>query len=156
MTRVLGRLLSLEMAVLGMCELALSFLVIYGMLTMPGVLPAMAEASGVGAKHVAALDTGARYDFVLVPPHEEDTGTINQLVRDGIANHFHVSIASETRSMDAYVITAIQGKTPRPKPEDEAMGGSFGMLHAFAPRPPSSISPAGSKIGHARSSTGCR
>ena len=89
----------------------------------------LAEISGVGPTRVelpAALDTGARYDFVLVPPHEEDTETINRPVRDGIAKHFQVSIASETRSMDADVITAVQGKTPRPKPEDEAMGGSFG------------------------------
>jgi sugar transferase (PEP-CTERM system associated) len=57
MTRVLGRLMSLEMALLGLCELALSFLVIYGMLTMPGVLPALAEASGVGAAHAATLET---------------------------------------------------------------------------------------------------
>lgn len=57
MTRVLGRLMSLEMAVLGLCELALSFLVIYGMLAMPGVLPALAEASGVGAAHAASLGT---------------------------------------------------------------------------------------------------
>src|SRR5215467_8866017 len=33
MTRVLGRFMSLEMAVLGLCELALSFLVIYVLLT---------------------------------------------------------------------------------------------------------------------------
>lgn len=57
MTRVLGRLMSLEMALLGLCELALSFLVIYGMLAMPGVLPALVEASSAGAKHAAALDT---------------------------------------------------------------------------------------------------
>jgi len=55
MTRVLGRLVSLEMAVLGLCELALSFLVIYGMLAMPGVLPALGEASGMGAAHAASL-----------------------------------------------------------------------------------------------------
>ena len=57
MTRVLGRLMSLEMAVLGLCELALSFLVIYGLLAMPGMLPALAEASGVGATHGVALET---------------------------------------------------------------------------------------------------
>jgi sugar transferase (PEP-CTERM system associated) len=57
MTRVLGRLMSLEMAVLGLCELALSFVVIYGMLTMPGMLPTLADASGVGATHATALDT---------------------------------------------------------------------------------------------------
>jgi sugar transferase (PEP-CTERM system associated) len=56
MTRILGRLLSLEMAVLGLFELALSFLVIYGMLTLPGVLPALVEASNVGAAHAAKLD----------------------------------------------------------------------------------------------------
>ncbi len=57
MTRVLGRLMSLEMAVLGLCELALSFLVIYGMLAMPGMLPVLGEASGAVATHAAALET---------------------------------------------------------------------------------------------------
>ena len=56
MTRVLGRLMSLEMALLGLCELALSFLVIYGVLTLPGVLPALVEASSVGAAHAASYD----------------------------------------------------------------------------------------------------
>ena len=45
MTRILGRYVSLEMAVLGFCELTLSFLVIYAMLTAPGVLPVLASAS---------------------------------------------------------------------------------------------------------------
>jgi sugar transferase (PEP-CTERM system associated) len=56
MTRILGRLMSLEMAVLGLCELALSFLVIYGVLTWPGVLSALVEASNVGAAHAAKFD----------------------------------------------------------------------------------------------------
>ena len=56
MTHVLGRLMSLEMALLGLCELALSFLVIYGVLTLPGVLPALVEASSVGAAHAASYD----------------------------------------------------------------------------------------------------
>ncbi len=38
MTRVLGRLVSLEMALLGLCELALTFVVIYAMLTFSGKL----------------------------------------------------------------------------------------------------------------------
>ncbi|HEY2617133.1 MAG TPA: TIGR03013 family XrtA/PEP-CTERM system glycosyltransferase [Acetobacteraceae bacterium] len=57
MTRVLGRLMSLEMALLGLCELALSFLVIYGMLAMPGMLPGLGEASSAVATHAAALET---------------------------------------------------------------------------------------------------
>lgn len=46
MTRVLTRLMVLEMALLGLCELALSFLVIYAMLTMPGATSLQATASG--------------------------------------------------------------------------------------------------------------
>jgi sugar transferase (PEP-CTERM system associated) len=41
MTRVLGRFVSLEMALLGLCELALSFLVIYAMLNSPAVEPVL-------------------------------------------------------------------------------------------------------------------
>jgi len=55
-TRILGRLMSLEMAVLGVCELALSFLVIYGVLTWPGVFSALIEASSVGVVHAAKFD----------------------------------------------------------------------------------------------------
>ena len=56
MTRVLGRLMSLEMAALGLCELALSFLVIYGMLQMPDVFPTLVEASNVAAAHAKSHD----------------------------------------------------------------------------------------------------
>ncbi len=56
MTRLLGRFVPLEMAVLGLCELALSFLVIYSMLAMPGVLPVLEQPSGVGAVRAVAID----------------------------------------------------------------------------------------------------
>ena len=45
MTRILGRYVSLEMAVLGLCEFTLSFLVIYAMLTAPSVLPVLTSAT---------------------------------------------------------------------------------------------------------------
>ncbi len=57
MTRVLGRLMSLEMIVLGLFELALSFLVIYGMLTMPGAFPVLTEAPGVSTAQTASPGT---------------------------------------------------------------------------------------------------
>jgi sugar transferase (PEP-CTERM system associated) len=50
MTGVLGRFVSLEMALLGLCELALSFLVIYGMLPAPDMI---AAAAGIGAQVTA-------------------------------------------------------------------------------------------------------
>ncbi len=54
MTRVLGRFVSLEMALLGLCELALSFLVIYAMLNAPGVVPML-----LGHASLATPDTVA-------------------------------------------------------------------------------------------------
>ena len=59
MTRVLGRLMSLEMAVLGLCELALSFLVIFAMLTMNGVFPVLPNGSDAGAATRDCADLAA-------------------------------------------------------------------------------------------------
>jgi len=56
MTRLLGRFVSLEMALLGLCELALSFLVIYSMLTVPGVLSGLEVASSVATVQAKAHD----------------------------------------------------------------------------------------------------
>ncbi len=56
MTRVLGRFVSLEMAVLGLCELALSFLVIYAMLVVPGVVPILANAPHIDGSPSVAFD----------------------------------------------------------------------------------------------------
>ena len=55
MTRVLGRDMLKYRA--GAVRLALSFLVIYGTLTLPGAFPALTEAQGVGAAQTASLGT---------------------------------------------------------------------------------------------------
>lgn len=57
MTRVLGRFVSLEMALLGLCELALSFLVIYAMLNAPGVVPVLLGHSKLATPDTVARDT---------------------------------------------------------------------------------------------------
>jgi len=57
MTRVLGRFVSLEMALLGLCELALSFLVIYAMLNAPGVVPVVLGHSNLATPDAVARDT---------------------------------------------------------------------------------------------------
>jgi sugar transferase (PEP-CTERM system associated) len=57
MTRVLGRFVSLEMALLGLCELALSFLVIYGMVNAPGVVPMLFGHENLATPAVVAQDT---------------------------------------------------------------------------------------------------
>jgi sugar transferase (PEP-CTERM system associated) len=57
MTGVLGRFVSLEMVLLGLCELALSFFVIYGMLPGPDMLPVAADMAGRVAAGSAVLST---------------------------------------------------------------------------------------------------
>jgi sugar transferase (PEP-CTERM system associated) len=59
MTRVLGRFVSLEMALLGLCELALSFLVIYAMLNAPGVVPVLLGHASLATPDTVAGDTAA-------------------------------------------------------------------------------------------------
>jgi sugar transferase (PEP-CTERM system associated) len=65
MTGVLGRFVSLEMALLGVCELALSFLVIYGMLPGPDLLPVSTGVAGQVLVGSAVLNT-ANLDLAAV------------------------------------------------------------------------------------------
>jgi uncharacterized protein (TIGR03435 family) len=88
----------------------------------------VAEISGTTASRIelpAALDNEKRYDFVLVPPREQDEETMHRRVREGIEKYFRVSITPEIRPADVYVMTAVQGKTPPRKSESEAAGGGF-------------------------------
>src|SRR5215469_10704791 len=57
MTGVLGRYVSLEMALLGLCELALSFFVIYGMLPGPDMMFVAAGVDGHVATGAAVLSS---------------------------------------------------------------------------------------------------
>lgn len=57
MTWLLGRFVSLEMALLGLCELALSFLVIFAMLNAPGVVPMLLGHSSLATPDAVARDT---------------------------------------------------------------------------------------------------
>jgi uncharacterized protein (TIGR03435 family) len=44
-----------------------------------------------------------------------------------IEKYFHVNVAPEIQSIDVYVITVQQGKTPPHKSESEALGGGISM-----------------------------
>jgi uncharacterized protein (TIGR03435 family) len=72
----------------------------------------------------ASLEDNQGYDFVLVLPRAEDQATINRILQQGIEKYFQVSMALEKRTMDAYVMTALEGKTPPAKDPNETSGGS--------------------------------
>lgn len=78
-----------------------------------------------------SFDNLAKYDFVLVPPQEEDQETMFRQVREGIEKYFHVAITPEVRNRDVYVMTALEGKTPAAKSEDERFGGTFVSSSGF-------------------------
>ena len=74
------------------------------------------------------LQNEERYDFVLVPPHQMDPAAMHHLLQQAIQKYFHVSAIVENRPADVYVMTALEGKTPRAKTGDDSNmgGGSIG------------------------------
>jgi uncharacterized protein (TIGR03435 family) len=71
----------------------------------------------------AALDDGKRYDFEMVLPKEESAEAIDRLVQKAIGKHFQLAITRESRSMDAYVLTAPRGAGPALRVRPEIPGG---------------------------------
>lgn len=91
----------------------------------------LAEIQGTSPNRLeltAALDNGTRYDFILVPPQNEDDEAMKRQVLEGIQKYFHITVAPTVRPMDVYVMTVVNGKTPPRKSEEEAMGGSVGAV----------------------------
>lgn len=71
----------------------------------------------------AALDTGDKFDFVVVLPKEEHQHSIHQLVARAIEKQFKLSAALESKPADIYVMTAIKGNTPAAKTGNDSFGG---------------------------------
>jgi uncharacterized protein (TIGR03435 family) len=58
----------------------------------------------------ASADTTTRYDFALVLPQPEDDPGLHRRVEQAIEKYFGVTIQSEQRPMDVFVMTAPHGK----------------------------------------------
>jgi uncharacterized protein (TIGR03435 family) len=78
-----------------------------------------------------ALDNGDKYDFVVVLPHEEDEKSIHQLVARAIERQFKVAAVVENEPAEVYVMTAIKGKTPPSKTDNDSFGGGFTSASGF-------------------------
>jgi uncharacterized protein (TIGR03435 family) len=70
-----------------------------------------------------SLDGRERYDLVLVPPAEMERPAMRRLMQQALEKRFRVSTKVGSTPTDVYVMTALEGKTPKPKTGDEAMGG---------------------------------
>lgn len=71
----------------------------------------------------AALDTGTHYDFSLVLPQPESREKMRDRFRQGLQNYFHITATRQERLMDAYVVTAPNGKPPALPPRSLHSGG---------------------------------
>jgi uncharacterized protein (TIGR03435 family) len=69
----------------------------------------------------ASIENNHGYDFVLVLPRTENKATIDRLLQQGIEKYFEISIALEERTVDVYVMTALEGQTPK----ETDSGGAF-------------------------------
>jgi len=83
-----------------------------------------------------SLETKTRYDFVFVPPHEMDDAAMRPLIQQGIEKHFHISVAAEARPMDVYIMTAVEGRAPKPKRLDEAGIAMYSLSFEWTESPP--------------------
>jgi len=72
-----------------------------------------------------ALDDNQRYDFALVLPEPESQESINNRIRQGIEDHFRVTVTREEHLLDVYVVTAPNGAPPEKArlPDPESFSG---------------------------------
>ncbi len=78
----------------------------------------------------AALDDGKRYDFAILLPQAEDHASIYARIRQGIQDHFRVTIGREARMLDAYVVTSPDAKPPAAKPKED--DGTLGFAESYS------------------------
>jgi uncharacterized protein (TIGR03435 family) len=75
----------------------------------------------------ADLDTEQRYDFALRLPDPETRQRMERRVVEGLASHFGISIARESREQDVHVLTAPDGPTAALRSEEPISGGGGGF-----------------------------
>ena len=89
---------------------------------------AIARVEGIDSIRIdlpASLDDGKLYDFSLVLPESASGERRNELFLQGIRDHFHIELAREKRTVDAYVLTASDSKLRARKPQRGGQNMSF-------------------------------
>jgi uncharacterized protein (TIGR03435 family) len=74
----------------------------------------------------ADLDSRERYDAQLELPGPQSWPTIDRLIRDGINSHFSLVVTHETKTIEVFVLSAVDGQSPgrRRHDENEDFGGA--------------------------------
>ena len=80
--------------------------------TLKVVISQLYEINPIRIHLPPALDDDQLYDFALVLPEPESQESMNNRIRQGIEDHFRVTVEREERLLDVYVVTAPNGKPP--------------------------------------------
>ena len=97
----------------------------------------IAWAYRADTRHVelsADFDDRARHDVHLDLPGHRSWPAIDRLIQDGLSAHFEITVARETRSRDAFVLTATDGPAPgrrRQGEEDPGFAASYTGFSTF-------------------------
>lgn len=93
--------------------------------TLKEAIDLLYDVNPIRVQLPASLDNDRRYDFALVLPEPESREKMQDRMRQGLQDSFHVSVGREDRLVDVYVLSiASNGKLPPAKPPvGEAMGG---------------------------------
>jgi len=96
---------------------------------------AIQELYGVNPVRIylpASLDNDKRYDLALSLPEEESQEKMRDRLRQGIEDYFHVTARREIRSLDVYVVTAMDRKPPLLKAQSDGEMGFVSSVSSVA------------------------
>jgi uncharacterized protein (TIGR03435 family) len=82
------------------------------------------EVNSIRVQVPAPLESNKRYDFALVVPKQESREKMDERMRQGLQDYFHVTARRENRLVDVYVVSVVPNRRPpvlEPR-TDEGMG----------------------------------
>ena len=103
--------------------------------TVKGVISQLYEINPIRIHLPPRLDDDKRYDFALVLPESESRESMNNRIRQGIEDHFRVTVTREERLMDVYIVAAPNGNPPEKTRLEDPLNGMFmGSVQVQAPQ----------------------
>jgi len=103
--------------------------------TLKVVISQLYEINTIRIHLPPALDDDKRYDFALVLPEPESQERMNNRIRQGIEDHFRVTVRREERLMDVYIVAAPNGSPPEKTRLEDPINGMFmGSVQVQAPK----------------------
>jgi len=88
----------------------------------------MYEINPIRIQLPKALDNGRKYDFAMVLPVPEDPEVLQERVRKGIQDYFHITAVRQSAAADVYLVTAPEGKPASFQAQKQSADDSGGFV----------------------------